>query len=118
MALTATTVWEVRTTGASTNSGGFDPSTGTNDYSQQALPQYALTGLTSSGAGNVVLCATASADMAGNVIQIISGTSFTAGFFLITSVSVGVSFTCSTNQAGTAVTIGVGAAGVGNIGGA
>jgi len=99
------------------NGGGFNSAASGSDYSQQNAAQYALSGLTSSGAGNVVLCATASADMVGNVFKCTGGTNFTVGWFEITSVSVGVSFTCSTNAAGTAVTTGVGASGTGNIGG-
>lgn len=118
MSVSASTVWEVRTTGVSTNGGGFVTGASGVDYSQQDSAQFALSGLTSAGAGNTVLTASASSDMVGNIIHITSGTNFTVGFFEITSISAGVSITCSTNQAGTSITTGVGAAGVGNIGGA
>lgn len=39
MALTAATVWEVRSTGSDTNGGGFDPALGGTDYSQQNSAQ-------------------------------------------------------------------------------
>ncbi len=111
-------VYEVRATGNATNGGGFKTGATGTDWSKQDAVKYALTLLTSSGAGNVVLSSSAAADWVGNVAHCISGTNFTAGFFEITSVSVGVSFTCSTNQAGIAITTGVGATGVVNIGGA
>lgn len=119
MAIGSTCVWEVRASGASDNNGGgyIPGSTGT-DFSQQNAAQYALTGVTSSGAGNVFLTASAAADMVGNILQVISGTNFTVGFFQITSVSVGVSVTCATNNAAASISTGVGASGVINIGGA
>ena len=45
--------WEIRTTGAPTNGGGFtDRNPGTSvDYSQQAAAQLALTDIVSDGAG-------------------------------------------------------------------
>ena len=65
-----------------------------------------------------VLSSLAAADMVGNNAQVISGTNFTTGFFQVTSVSVGVSITFSTNSSGTSICTGVGASGVINIGGA
>jgi len=118
MALSANTVWELRTAGDVANGGGFVTGASGTDFSQQDAAQYALTGVTSAGAGNVILTASAAADMVGNIINVISGTNFTVGFFQITSVSVGVSITCSTNRSGTAISTGVGATGVMNIGGA
>lgn len=119
MAISAATVFEVRTTGSDTAcSGGFVAGASGTDYSQQNAAQYSLTGLTSSGVGNVILSATASADMVGNLINITAGTNFTLGEFQITAVSLGVSITCSTNNAGASVTTGVGAAGTAVIGGA
>lgn len=99
MALNATTVWEVRSGGSDSNGGGFDSSIGGGgiDYSQQNSAQYALTSCTSSGAGAVVLNASAATAMLGNVCQIISGTNFTAGFYTIIAVSAGVSFTTDRN---------------------
>lgn len=113
MALQASTTWEVRAGGNNANGGGFVPGASGTDFSQQNTPQYALTGLSSSGAGAVILSAAAAANMVGNIIQVISGTNFTAGFYEITAVSVGVSITVDR-----AVTTGAGASGVANIGGA
>lgn len=119
MALSAAICWEVRSaTGADTNGGGFKTGATGTDYSQQTSPQYALTGLASAGSGNVVLSASAAANMVGNVGQCTSGTNFVAGLYEITSVSVGVSITFSTNTAGASICSGVGASGVINIGGA
>jgi len=56
--------------------------------------------------------------MVGNIAQVISGTNFNVGFYQITSVSVGVSVTVSTNNSGASISTGVGASGVINIGGA
>jgi len=120
MAVSANTVWEIRSTATANmvNGGGFVTGASGTDYSQQNAAQYALTGVTSAGAGNVILTASASADMVGNILKVVSGTNFTQSWFEITSVVAGVSITCSTNAAGTAICTGVGAAGVINIGGA
>lgn len=121
MGLSATMVWEFRSgaTAANANGGAFKPGASGTDWSQQTAAQYNLTSITSAGAGNVILTASASADMVGNAIHMISGTNFTPGWFEITAVSVGVSITCSTNQAGTAICVtGAGSAGIANIGGA
>ena len=111
-AFPATAIFEFRTTGAATNGGGFNSARGGTDYSQQDADQYALTGLTSVGAGTTILTASAAAVMAGNFIYIASGTNFTVGWYEIVSVSVGVSLTVDR-----ACTTGAGALGVGNIGG-
>ncbi len=58
------------------------------------------------------LTATAAANMVGNILQVVSGTNFTTGFFEILSVVVGVSVTVDRN-----ICSGVGSAGVINIGG-
>lgn len=120
MAVSAGAIWEFRSTGAANMAGGggfITGASGTN-YSLQDAIQYALVNLASAGAGNVVLDATATADMVGNVAHCISGTNFTTGWFEILSVSVGVSITFGTNSAGASIVTGVGASGVINIGGA
>lgn len=110
-------VGEIRTGGSSTNGGGY--STGGTDYSQQNSAQYALSGVTSAGAGNIVLTASAATDMIGNVGYVVSGTNFTTtSRFEVASVSAGVSITFKTNAAGASIATGIGAAGVINIGGA
>lgn len=118
MAVSIATHWDVRpASGNNANGGGYVQGATGVDYSQQASPQYALTGLTSSGSGNTVLSAAAAADMVGNIAQVISGTNFTTGLFEIVSVVVGVSITFSTRGDNTAICSGAGSAGVINIGG-
>lgn len=121
MAISATTVFEVRGSGAGVsdnNGGGFVPGSSGTDFSQQNSPQYALTGLASAGAGNTILSAAAAADMVGNLGQAISGTNVNPGFYQVTAVSVGVSITFSTNNTGGSIATGVAASLVLNIGGA
>lgn len=119
MAIPSNTVWEVRpTAGSDNNGGGWVPGSSGTDWSQQNSPQYSLTGLASSGSGNTVLYASASADMVGNIAQCTGGTNFTTGFFEITNVSVGVSITFGTNNQGNPICSGAGSSGTINIGGA
>src|SRR5579862_1034534 len=117
MGIVAGTNFDCASTGNDNNGGGFVPGASGTDYSQQDSPQYALTGVTSSGAGNVVLTASAAADMVGNILQVVSGTNFNTGLYQITSVSVGVSITVSINNSGTAISTGTGSSGVMNVGG-
>jgi hypothetical protein len=118
MAVSTATHWDVRpATGNDNNGGGFKQGATGVDYSQQASPQYALSGIASVGSGNTILSAAAATDMVGNIAQVLSGTNFTTGFFEITSVIAGVSITFSTRGDGTAICSGVGASGVINIGG-
>lgn len=116
--ISAATVWEVRTTGLSTNGGGWVAGASGTDWTQQDACKYSLTGLTSAGAGNIVLTALAASDWVGNIWHQNTGTNFNAGFYEITSVSAGVSATLSTSQAGASVSTGVGASGTACIGGA
>lgn len=115
MAISANAVWQVQSdaTASNVNGGFFVTGASGTDFSQQAAAQFALTGLTSAGAGAVILTASAAASMVGNAINVVSGTNFTAGRYEITAVSVGVSITVDR-----AVTTGVGANGVANVGGA
>lgn len=117
--LSANTFWRVFVGGSDTNGGGFVTGALGTDYSQQNSPQYSLTGLTSSGAGNVLLYASASADMVGNIAYCSAGTNAnTATWYQITSVSVGVSITFSTNLAGTSIATGAASGVAISIGGA
>lgn len=113
MALSSALVWEVRTTGSDNNGGAFKTGASGTDYSQQDAAQWALTGVTSSGAGATFLTAQAAAAMVGNTVRVVSGTNFTVGTYEIISVSAGVSVTVDRN-----LTTGAGASGVLNIGGA
>ena len=100
------------------NGGFFVTGASGTDYSQQNTAKYALTGVTSAGAGNVITVTSASADMVGNGIFVVSGTNFTLNsWFEIMSV-VGTLVTCSTNAAGASICTGAGVTGVMNVGGA
>jgi hypothetical protein len=85
MALAATSVWEMRDTGANTNGGFYKSDAGTTDYSQQDAAQLALTDLASDGAGTGISSATGgfTAAMVGNGIYITGGTGFTTGWYEI-----------------------------------
>ncbi len=114
MAITASAVWDIRSTATASNvNGGFfkTGATGTN-FSKQDAAQYALTsvGCTASA---VLTHASAAADMVGNGLHLISGTNATAGWYEILSVVVGVSITVDRSCAS-----GIGADVVANIGGA
>lgn len=98
MAIAATTVWEIRpgATASCVNGGGFNPSNATpgTDYSQQDAAQYTYTNLAStSGTTNPSVVTSAShsfdANDCGNIIHITAGTSWTAGWYEIVSVSGG-----------------------------
>lgn len=117
-AFSVNTHWDVQpSTGNDNNGGSFVNGASGTDYSKQASPQYALTGISSSGSGDTVLSAAAATDMVGNGAQVISGTNFNTGFFNIISVVAGVSITFSQNAAGQSICSGVGTSGVINIGG-
>lgn len=116
MAISSSVVWEVRSTatgGANVNGGGFKTGASGTDFSQQNGAQFALTGVTSAGAGDTFLTAQAAESMVGNIVNVVSGTNFTVGRYEIIAVSVGVSV-----QVDRAITTGAGADGVLNIGGA
>jgi hypothetical protein len=87
MAMVATTVWEVRTTGNAANGGGFnsarDPVNGI-DYSQQDTAQLSPTDLYRVAANSLYSDSfTFTAAMVGNIIKIASGTHFNAGYYEI-----------------------------------
>lgn len=90
-ALQATVNFDVRTTGADTNAGCFDPgvaSPGT-DYSQQNSPQVTYSDLVI-GATNTQLTSAGnpfSSASVGNCVKITGGTGFTAGTYEVLSVS-------------------------------
>src|SRR4051812_7511364 len=100
MALASTTEWDISTTGTSnTNGCGFNPSNtgnggtcGTN-YALQDSPQWSFGDLASTSASSWLVVTSAShtfvASDCGNLIHIISGTNFTAGWYEILSVSGG-----------------------------
>lgn len=87
MSLSVDMGWEIRTTGAATNGGGFiDSNPGTSvDYSQQDAAQLALSDIATDGAGTGVSSTTGgfTAAMEGNCIYI-AGAGFTTGWYQIT----------------------------------
>lgn len=79
MAISSTTVWEARTTGLSTNGGGFDPVTGAGatDYSLQDSPQLALVDIAiADNTTTTITSATGgfTSAMVGNIIYLTGGT--------------------------------------------
>lgn len=87
-------VWETRTTGATTNGGGFDPVSGTpgTDYSQQNAAQITYTDMVI-GVGTSTFTSVlnpCTADIVGNVINVTSGTGFTVQRVQVLSVAAGV----------------------------
>lgn len=94
MAVSASTVWEVRSTGTAgnVNGGGFVTGASGTDYSQQDASQYSGTNLASAnGTTNpsVITSAThnfVAADV-GNIIRISAGTNWTTGWYQIVSVA-------------------------------
>lgn len=108
MALSSAIVWEVRTTGAITNGGGFKTGASGTDWSQQTSPQYSITDAVTAGT-TTITSATANfgTDVVGNVLYIQGGTgSITAGWYEIT---VRNSSTSITVDRSTGLTTGTGA---------
>lgn len=97
----------------SNNTATLTSGTGGVDYSQVDAATATSSTATSVGAGSIILFAGATASMPGNIVHVISGTNFTPGWYEITAASAGVSVTTDR-----AVTTGVGATGVINVGGA
>ena len=91
MAISAATIWEVRTTGNQNNGGGFVAGATGTDYSQQDDAEDSGTDLACADgdlASPVITSAThnfIAADV-GNIIHITAGTGWTAGWYEIVSV--------------------------------
>ncbi len=122
MALAATTVWDVRTTGSNTNGGGYDSVLGDAgsgvDYTQQDAAQESYTTLATAGAGVTTLtCSgadTFDAGIEGNILYIASGTNVIAGWYQATARASSTSITIdrAPDDGGGGI-----ASGVGNMGG-
>lgn len=115
MALVAGTIWEARASGASDNNGGgYVPGAGT-DFSQQNAAQLTLTDLATTGVVTTLTSVTGgfTSSMVNNLIHIVSGTNFTAGFYQITAFT-----NANTVTLDRAPATGVGAGGTGSVGGA
>lgn len=121
-AISAHTVWEVRTTGSDLNGGGFDLSVASpgTDYSQQDSPQVTFDGATitasNGGTSSTITISgyTVLATDAGNTINISGGTNFTVGVYTIVLTSV----SANTWTLDRACTSGAGASMTGRMGGA
>ncbi len=85
MALSATVVLEVRTTGSDTNGGGYKSDAGTTDYSQQAAAELAVVDAVTNGTTTITSATGGfTAAMVGNVLYIQGGTgSIAAGWYEI-----------------------------------
>jgi hypothetical protein len=113
MAFSATTQWDVRTTGSNSNGGGFDTSATGTDRSQSDSAFQAYTDLVIGGTTTQITSAAHPFDSTspGNIINITGGTGFTVQRVQIVSVS-GSTATCD-KSVGTAASTG----GTGNLGG-
>lgn len=111
------TPWHMNTAAGCATVASPTAATWTIDYSQQDTAQFSYTDLASAGAGLTVSSAATpfGRQMVGNMLIVASGTNFTAGNYIIASVSVGLVATVT--GAGN-ITTGVGASGVGGLGGA
>lgn len=84
MAITNTTIWEVRTTGADTNGGGFDTGATANAITNASA--------TSANTANPVLSTASYTFTAGDVgawVYVAAGTNWTQGWYQIASVNAG-----------------------------
>lgn len=90
MAISGSTVWEVRTTGNDANGGAFVAGASGTDYSQQDAAQYSGTDLAVDGTTNTKVTSASHNFVAtdvGNILRVTSGTGWTAGFYQIVSVA-------------------------------
>jgi hypothetical protein len=108
--------WSVNTVAGCATVASPTGATWTIDYSQQNAAQFSYTDLASAGAGLTVSSAAFpfARHQVGNMLVIASGTNFTAGNYIIASVAAGV----ATVTGAANITSGVGASGVGGLGGA
>lgn len=87
MAIAGTVEWEVRTTGNSTNGGGFNVDSAGIDYSQQDAAQLSINDCATASVGSTTLTSVTggfTAAMVGNMINLSSGTNLTVGIYEIT----------------------------------
>ena len=102
-ALPSNTNWDIRTTGATTNGGGYVSGSSGTDFSVQDAPN-------SSGVVGTATGTTSFQDIShaftsfevGNILQIASGSGFTPGFYQVVSVSGGVATLNTSPGTGTA----------------
>ncbi len=90
MAISALTQFEVRTTGADTNGGGFVAGASGTDYSTQDAAQSSGTNLVVDATTNTKVTSASHNFVAtdvGNLIQITAGSGWTTGFYQVVSVA-------------------------------
>jgi hypothetical protein len=113
MALAATVIWEIRTTGSNNSGGGFDPALGGTDWSQQNAAEVQInnSSVTATVNGSVITFTggtyTVLAGDVGNIVNITASTGGTAPTFAryeITSVSTGLNGTWTLDRTTGAVT--------------
>src|SRR3989344_4039153 len=115
MALSANTIFEVRTSGSDTNGGGFVTGASGTDWSQQNAAQYAVTDGVTAGT-TTITSATANfgTDVVGNIMYVEGGTgAVAAGFYQITARASSTSITVDRSTgltAGRGVTFNIGGA--------
>lgn len=113
MALLNTTAFDVRTTGADTNGGGYNTAAGTTDYSQQDSPQIALTDAVAVGTTTITsVSGLFTAAMVGNCAYMTGGTGPLASqIYQITAFTNTTTVTVDRNiAAGTGITMNIGGA--------
>ncbi|MBU2052446.1 hypothetical protein KKH13_04555 [Patescibacteria group bacterium] len=82
MAISASTVWEVRTTGNANNGGGYV--SGGTDYSQQDAAQLNLTDIACNNSTTITSATGGfTSAMVGNILKVTAGTNFTVGYYQI-----------------------------------
>ncbi len=115
MALSGSTIWEVRTGGSDTNGGGFVAGASGTDWSQQDSPQYSVTDGVTAGS-TTITSATANfgTDVVGNIIYVAGGTgSVTGAWYQIVSRTNSTTIVVDRSAgltAGTGVTLKIGGA--------
>lgn len=88
MALSASTVWEIRQDGDDTNGGGYVTGASGLDYSLQASPQLNVSdGATSNGTSTTLTSSTGgfTANMVGSIAHVYGGTNCSSGWYQITT---------------------------------
>lgn len=115
MALSANTVWEVRTAGADTNGGGFVTGAAGTDWSQQNAAQYNVAdGITAGTTTITSATANFGTDVVGNLIYVQGGTgSVVAAWYQIISRTNSTTIVVDRStglSAGTGVTLTIGGA--------
>jgi len=106
MAMAEKIVWDIRTTGDSSNGGGFDDALGGTDYSQQDVAELTITDLVSDVTGTEISSVTGgfTEAMEGNVIHIQATGAFVAHWYELVTYTDANTFTidrsCGASKSG------------------